>query len=418
MMLVNDWVEKQLSEVADITMGQSPDSKYYNEENQGMPFIQGCAEFTSCFPQSKLHCTQIKKIAKAGSILFSVRAPVGRINIADQDYVIGRGLASITAKGIDPGLLRKYISYCEPSFRASSQGSTFEAINSAELSTWPIRFPNNPSEQQVITEILEKIDQAIEQTEAIIAKQQRIKIGLTQDLLTKGIDENGNIRSEATHEFKNSPLGRIPVEWEEKKLGAISSFVTSGSRGWAKYYSNEGALFIRIGNLTRNHINLRFDDLVFVQVPESSEGKRTAVLEGDLLISITADLGIVGVIPKEFPEAYINQHIALVRMNLEAVVPRFIGHLLNGVIGQSQIEKLNESGAKAGLNLPTIENLLILLPDKTEQNQIAEILDSIDKQIAHQKRQLNKLNHEKHGLMHDLLSGKVRVNKLLEPQLG
>lgn len=272
-----------------------------------------------------------------------------------------------------------------------------------------IRILGREAQNKVAT-ILSTLDRAIEQTEAIIAKQQRIKAGLMQDLLTKGIDEQGVIRSEATHEFKDSPLGRIPVEWEVGRLGEISNLVTSGSRGWARFYSAEGAVFLRIGNLTREHINFRLDDVMYVNVPESSEGKRTAVQEGDLLISITADLGIIAVVPEEFPEAYVNQHIALVRLSKESVFPRFIGHLLNGRIGQAQIEKLNESGAKAGLNLPTVENLLVFKPSYSEQQKIADILDEVDSQIAIDKKQVDKLRHQKTGLMHDLLTGKVRVN--------
>ncbi|MBX9895641.1 MAG: restriction endonuclease subunit S [Nitrosomonas sp.] len=410
---MNGWVEKLLSEIADINMGQSPDSKYYTEEEQGMPFIQGCAEFTTRHPKPKLNCTQIKKVAKTDSILFSVRAPVGRINIADRDYVIGRGLASISAKAIDPSLLEKCLVFREADFRIASQGSTFEAINSTELSGWPIRFPEDPLEQQIIAKLLSQVERAIEQTESLIAKQQRIKTGLMQDLLTKGIDEHGNIRSEATHAFKDSPLGRIPVEWNVRQLGEIAKQITSGSRGWASYYNSEGAIFLRIGNLTREHINLRLDDLVFVQVPESSEGKRTSVREGDLLISITADLGIIGVISKDFSEAYVNQHIALVRLDCHAVYPRFVGHLLNGFVGISQIDKLNESGAKAGLNLPTVAKLLIVVTKMKEQERIAELLDTADKQIERDKANLRKLVHQKTGLMHDLLTGKRRTTPLL-----
>lgn len=406
---MDGWIVKPLSEVANITMGQSPDSKFYTEEEVGMPFLQGCAEFGLKSPTPKLYCTQIKKVGKTGSLLFSVRAPVGKTNIADRDYIIGRGLAAIQASSIDVAYLEQFIEFVVPQFRNASQGSTFEAINSKELSTWPIEFPCDPEEQTQISTILTTLDWAIEQTEAIIAKQQRIKVGLMQDLLTKGIDEHGVIRSEAAHEFKDSPLGRIPVEWEVGCLGEISNLVTSGSRGWARYYSSEGAVFLRIGNLTREHINFRLDDLMYVNVPESSEGKRTAAQEGDLLISITADLGIIAVVPEEFPEAYVNQHIALVRLNRESVFPRFIGHLLNGRIGQAQIEKLNESGAKAGLNLPTVENLLVFKPMYSEQQKIAEILDEIDSQIAIDKKRVDKLRHQKTSLMHDLLTGTVRV---------
>ena len=234
------------------------------------------------------------------------------------------------------------------------------------------------------------------------------------DLLTKGIDENGNIRSEETHEFKDSPLGRIPVEWNIFSLESISSGITSGSRGWAKFYSDDGAVFIRIGNLTREHINLRFEEIKFVQPPQSMEGKRTSVQPGDLLISITADLGIIGVVSKYLFEAYVNQHIALVRLDSKRNNPRFIGHYLASRDGQRQFEKFNESGAKAGLNLPTVGSLEIPTSSHSEQHRICEILDSIDHQISEGWSKLEKLNRVKTGLMQDLLTGKVRVTELLK----
>jgi hypothetical protein len=148
-------------------------------------------------------------------------------------------------------------------------GSTVKGINVEQLLNFEIYNLTKP-EQTKIAEILSTVDRAIEQTEALIAKQQRIKTGLMQDLLTRGIDERGNLRSEQTHQFKDSRLGRIPVEWEVGELESVSEFVTSGSRGWAQYYSADGAIFLRIGNLTRNHINLRFEDIVFVNPPRIS----------------------------------------------------------------------------------------------------------------------------------------------------
>ncbi|SDS22608.1 type I restriction enzyme, S subunit [Halopseudomonas xinjiangensis] len=291
-------------------------------------------------------------------------------------------------------------------------GSTNQVeLNKSALSYLTLSLLSR-DEQDVVAEVIAGMDRAIEQTEALIAKQQRIKTGLMQDLLTNGIDEYGNIRSEATHAFKDSPLGRIPVEWEVQQLNAVAKQLTSGSRGWARYYSSEGAIFLRIGNLTREHINLRLDDLVFVQVPGLSEGKRTSVCEGDLLISITADLGIIGVIPADFGEAYVNQHIALVRLDRDAVNPRFVGHLLNGFIGRSQIDKLNESGAKAGLNLPTVGKLLIVVPKVDEQERVAELLDATDRQVERDGAYLKKLTRQKAGLTHDLLTGERRVISL------
>jgi type I restriction enzyme S subunit len=260
------------------------------------------------------------------------------------------------------------------------------------------------------------VDRAIEHTESLIAKQQRIKSGLMRDLLTRGIDGNGNLRSEQTHAFKDSPLGRIPVEWDIGYLEDIAEFVTSGSRGWAQYYSVDGPVFLRIGNLTRNHINLRLDDIVRVNPPLSSEGKRTSVLAGDLLISITADLGVIGVIPEGFEEAHVNQHIALTRLVRAKVNPRFIGWFLSGQRGQTQFEKLNESGAKAGLNLPTIKRLLVPVMKLSEQTRIAEVFDASTRLLRDHYLRLNKLHSLKTALMQDLLTGKKRVTPLLESE--
>lgn len=274
------------------------------------------------------------------------------------------------------------------------------------------------TEQSKIAGILSTVDRAIEETEALIAKQQRIKTGLMQDLLTRGIDENGNIRSESTHKFKDSPLGRIPVEWDVVPLGAVSLFVTSGARGWAKYYREDGAIFVRIGNLTREHINLRMDDVVYVRPPELAEGLRTKVQAGDLLISVTADLGIIGVIPKDFGAAYVNQHVSLVRLHTKAVNPRFIGWFLSSYLGQTQFDRLNESGAKAGLNLPTVRSLLSVKPSMDEQDRIASTMDQCVGARDHNLHVLKKLRQFRLGLMQDLLTGKRRVTALLDQKEG
>ena len=272
------------------------------------------------------------------------------------------------------------------------------------------RIPVAPKpEQTKIAEVLSTVDLAIEQTETLIAKQQRIKTGLMQDLLTRGIDEAGNLRSEQTHQFKNSPIGRIPVAWEVRKIDSISDFVTSGARGWAKHYSDEGALFLRIGNLTRDHINMRFDDTIFVRPPAGAEGLRTLVAPGDVLISVTADLGLIGVIPEGFGEGYVNQHIALVRISDPEIDPRFIGWFLQSRAGQIQIEKHNESGAKAGLNLPTIRSLLVASPPPSEQRHIVRVLDANVGLMSRLQAELKKQSRSKASLMQDLLTGKRQV---------
>lgn len=124
----------------------------------------------------------------------------------------------------------------------------------------------------------------------------------------------GARRTATTPASQESSLNlSVPRTWVLARADDLFSFVTSGSRGWAKYYSSEDALFIRIGNLDHETTALDLRQRQFVAPPESAEGTRTRVRPGDLLVSITGDTGMVGLVPEGLGDAYINQHIALAR---------------------------------------------------------------------------------------------------------
>src|SRR5216683_546468 len=155
-----------------------------------------------------------------------------------------------------------------------------------KLIQFELGHPVSIREQRRITEILDALDDQIAESTCLIAKELSLREGVLRQL--------SNLYFHAT---------------TMSTLAQVSLLITSGSRGWAGYYADHGALFVRIGNLTREHINLRLDDCVFVQVPKTSEGSRAALTPGDILISITADLGIIGMVPDDLGEAYINQHV-------------------------------------------------------------------------------------------------------------
>lgn len=268
----------------------------------------------------------------------------------------------------------------------------------AEYLGYKSAFPPLPEQQKIAT-ILTSVDTVIEKTRAQIDKLKDLKTGMMQELLTKGIGHT---------EFKDSPVGRIPAEWECKKIDQLAGFVTSGSRGWAQYYSEAGPIFIRIGNLTREHINLRFNDTVYVSPPDSAEGKRTQVQLGDVLISITADLGVIGVINESIGEAYVNQHVSLVRLS-DPTMARWVGHFLAFENTQKQFIENNDAGAKAGLNLSAIRNTMVAIPWQHEREKIVATLDSIDRDIVMKRSMLGRVFSIKKALMQDLLTGKVRV---------
>jgi len=157
----------------------------------------------------------------AGKNIFLTTGGVANIKYFDGDAAYSTDTYAITTKDeIDTKFLYydllNIIYYINANY---FQGSGLKHLQKKDLKKHFILFPENPLEQSQIATILSKVDEAFTQTEQLIAKYTRIKTGLMQDLLTKGIDENGNIRSEETHEFKDSPLGRIPREWDYKTLG-------------------------------------------------------------------------------------------------------------------------------------------------------------------------------------------------------
>ncbi len=381
------WKTESLGRIAKLTMGQSPDSKYYSaEDNEGMPFLQGCAEFRSRFPTPALFCSQAKKTAKRGSILFSVRAPVGKINIADRDYIIGRGLAAISGIEVDQTYLEHYLAYVEPRFRSASQGSTFEAINSSELSDWPIEHPNSKPEQTKIAKILSTVDRAIEQTEALIAKQQHIKIGLMQDLLTRGIDEHGNLRSEQTHKFKDSPLGKIPVEWSPLQIGSVATL----QRGH---------------DITENELRdgpypvVSSSGVIGYHIQCTSNGP-------NVVVGRKGTIGKVHYLEHDFWAHDTSLYVTNFRGNNERYLYYLFTHL--------DLAKYGTKSGSPSLNRNDIHPLWIGLPLPDEQTEIVTILMSCDQRLYSMGSGLKKLCSLKTALMQDLLTGKKRVTALLK----
>ncbi len=157
---------------------------------------------------------------------------------------------------------------------------------------------------------------------------------------------------------------------EKKLIRQMSEFVTSGSRGWAKYYADEGARFIRITDLTRDKIILKNDGIQRVNLPEETEGKRSRLNPFDVLVSITADLGSIALIPEDIEEAYINQHIAMIRFK-NPQLGEFMAWYLKSDYGQKDLLKNKRGGGKLGLGL-----------DDIRDTPVPDVSDAISKKIV------------------------------------
>ena len=202
----------------------------------------------------------------------------------------------------------------------------------------------------------------------------------------------------------------VPEGWEKIRLDHHATHITSGSRGWAEYYSDEGDVFVRITNLRRGSIEPDWTKTKHVVLPDGmNEGLRTRLTSGDILISITADLGIIGYMSGEpaVPH-YINQHVALVRLDKIQIDPQFVAYLLSSTDMRHTIQRLNDGGAKAGLSLPTIRGVPIKAPPLPEQRKIADILSTWDQAIEKTEALLTNARTQKRALTQQLLTGKRR----------
>lgn len=266
---------------------------------------------------------------------------------------------------------------------------TMTTIGQADIATVELVVPAL-AEQQKIADFLTAVDKRIQQLSQKKALLEDYKKGVMQQLFTQAL------------RFKDDHGNEFP-DWEETTLGDISCVITSGSRDWAQFYSETGSLFIRMTNLPRNGIYLLLDDLKYVSLPKNGhEGARTSLQTHDILISITAELGKIGWVPENLGEAFINQHTALVRPIRGAVDSKFIAYSLANPETNVRINRLNDSGAKSGLNLSTIRAFNLLIPSLPEQTKIANFLTALDRKIETVSAQITHTQTFKKGLLQQM----------------
>lgn len=411
-----------LSDIAHVEMGQSPDSRYVVEDPLvGLAFLQGNAEFGAVYPEPKFGCLRPAKTCKANDVLISVRAPVGAVNLADRDYCIGRGLAAIRGRGIKPSLLGEVVARQSAALRRVAQGTTFEAISKNDLLTLKLSLPPRTDWPQ-IAQILDTLDTAIHETEAIIAKLKAVKQGLLHDLLTCGIDANGELRppqAEAPHLYKQSPLGWIPREWDVRGVLDVApadrQCILTGPFGaelGRTDFKEEGVPVLRIGNVQAGYID--WSDTQFVTPEKARRLDKYRVATGDLLFARQgATTGRNALADLQADGALINYHIIRVAIDHAKCHPTYLYALFNSASAKSQVDKSKGRGTREGINSEQISSLAFALPKPDEQNEAVARIASIEASISNEYMLLEKLQLEKSGLMDDLLTGRVRVTPLL-----
>ncbi|MFC5452577.1 restriction endonuclease subunit S [Paenibacillus aestuarii] len=409
---MDGWGQKNLTELAEYINGYAFKPEDWGEN--GLPIIRieqlKKPNAPTDYFSGKLPAAQV---IEDGDLIFSWSASLFlRIWQHGQAALNQHLFKVVEREGVDRAFLKSFIEFYLPELTKASHGSTMQHITRKELERFTALFPNSKDEQIKIAEILSTVDQAIEQTEALIAKQQRIKTGLMQDLLNRGIDNHGNLRSEHTHDFKDSPLGKIPVEWEVRSLGElVDEGITYGIVQAGPHIEN-GVPYIRTGDMAGDAINV--DELLRTSQSIANSYKRATVYFGDIVFALRATVGKVLPVSKELEGANLTQGTAKISPK-KTIDSTYLLWALQTAAVQYQISLHQKGTTFMEITLKDIRSLQVAVPvSQDEQKSISEKLEKHNCLRVQYLQQLENLRSIKIGLMQDLLTGKRPVTALLD----
>ena len=322
------------------------------------------------------------RILPPQSILVTCIGIIGKVAINQAECAFNQQINAIipNLNTCVPNYLAYAIQYKKNEIQGIANAAVVPILNKTQFSDIEVNLPQL-DEQLKIAAVLDKLTGLIS-----LRKQQLAKL-----------DEVVKARFV---EMFGDPM-RNPLEWPIHQLQEYILFLTSGSRGWAQYFTNSGEYFITIKNVKNCRVTL--DDVQYVIPPNDAEAKRTKVEEGDLLISITADLGRTGVITKEIADygAYINQHLTCIRLDRKALHPLYVAYYMESEAGKTQFRLKNQNGVKAGLNFNAINSLNLMVPPLERQNYFVDFVAKMERQKLTIQQSLDKLEVLRKSLMQE-----------------
>jgi type I restriction enzyme S subunit len=361
--LPEGWKWTKLKNIAEIIMGQSPPSITYNKEGKGLPFYQGKADFGVLYPTPHVWCSEPNKIAEAGDVLISVRAPVGPVNLCKERSCIGRGLAAIRPRNhvFNNFFLFYYLRSIENKW--IGKGSTFEAIKKKDLENLLIPLP--PLEEQ--KRIVSRLDHLVSRAEEAkrlrkLAREEAEKI---------------------MHAALNKVFSKAEEEgWEWVKLKELV-LIESGKR------PKGGSTGTGIPSLGGEQLlptgKVNWEKLRYVPEDFFDTLKKGKVKQGDVLVvkdgATTGKTAYVESLP--FKKVAVNEHVFIVRsLDESRLLNKYLFFVLFSEIGQKQIRDLFHGAAQGGITQRNVEEISIPLPTLDEQKRIIVYLDKLRETIV------------------------------------
>jgi type I restriction enzyme S subunit len=362
------WRKVKLGEVVDVKMGQSPSSKFYNYDKKGLPFFQGVTDFGEKYPKKSIFCSEPIKIAEKGDILFSVRAPVGDVNISIEKSCIGRGVASLVMKNKNNDflyfLLKNYSKY----FKGISGGTTYESINKDQIEGVELFIPEDVDKQKRIAGILSAFDDKIELNNKINQNLEQMAQAIFKEWFT--------VPSVAL-----AKEGKLPKDWKIKKLGEIAT-IEYGKGPSTKDFKKTGYPVYGANGI------IGYSEKYIFEKSQIIIGCR----------------GVVGSLFRTLPESSVT-HNSLIITPIDFLEKNYLFMLLKN----SNLQSVAGGSAQPQITIKDLSQMPILFADQGTRQKFEKIIDKIEKKRLNIIYENQKLAVLRDLLLPKLMSGEIRV---------
>ena len=408
------WTKTNLKYIADINMGQSPSSSTYNNEGIGIEFLQGNADFGDKFPTARIFTTEPKKLSNPEDILFTVRAPVGAMNIGKNKYAIGRGLCAINStKHTKKAFLWWLMAIVKSELDTVATGSTYEAVSVEQVNNAIVLIPPL-QEQKAIANYLgkatAKIDTLIEKQTKLIELLKEKRQAVISTAVTRGLDSTVAMKDSGVEW-----LGEIPEGWEVTPLRYIGRLQNGISKGGD--YFGSGLPFVNYGDIYKNGtLPLHVKGLA----KSSKEDRHVySVLKGDVFFTRTSetidDIGMSSTCLETIKDATFSGFTIRFRQLKRVLDENFSKYYFRTGHAQDFFEEQLNLVTRASLGQDILKQLPVLLPPLKEQQVLAAYLDNktskIDKLITKSDKAIDLLKEKRTALISTVVTGKIDVRE-------
>ena len=425
-----DWARKEIRQLGTVVGGGTPSREVPSFWRGTVPWVtpgEVSGNATKFLQDTNEHISASglagsgANLLPAGSLMVTTRATLGARAINAVPMATNQGFKSIVFKETaNAGFYLHLFEKVQPELVRRASGTTFLEISAAEFASIEVPSPS-PDEKRLITEVLDTLDTAIRDTEAIIAKLKAVKQGLLHDLLTRGIDASGELRPsqvDAPQLYKESPLGWIPKEWEETSLGEIARRSGGllqtgpfGSQLHAHEYALDGIPVVMPQDMVDGALST--ENIARITERKANALARHRVKPNDLVFSRRGDLSRCVAIGDQHAGWLCGTGCLLARLPGSEVNAYWLALVYKQQATQSQVMGRAVGSTMANLNTSILAAISIARPTVHEQNEIARRVAGASLRIRAEEQALQKLRIEKAGLMDDLLTGRVRVTPLL-----